>query len=296
MSRPRIWGKTHDVVCRGFGILTTVSELRFLTYSYAPTTVGATVNQFTNLSTITMKSFLSVIIPAYNEASRLPLTLIDVDRHLSEQDYEYEVIVVNDGSTDGTAEMVKRFASLMKHVKFINNPTNMGKAAALRIGMLAAKGEWCVAMDASNTVSIVEFTKMLPYVRSGAVDILVGSRRVQGASVRPRFSLGGSVLDFFANLFALLLLRLNVHDALSGFFVVSREAAHRIFAVTKFNGWIAEIELLALARVWRYRVKEVPVFAASKKGSHSRARDYLQMIGEMIKMRWWLSRGKYQLE
>lgn len=241
------------------------------------------------------KPFISVIIPAYNEAGRLPLTLIDLDRHLTDQAHHYEIIVVNDGSTDGTGEIMRRFASIMKNMKFINNPVNMGKAAALRIGMLAAKGAWCVAMDASNVVSIVEFTKALPYLKNGSVDIVVGSRRVRGARIRPRMPWGIAWLETWVRLFARMFLGISVRDPMSGFYIVSHEAAHRIFAETKFNRWMGEIEFLALASMLRYRIKELPVFASPRMGSHAETRDYLQIIWDIITMRWWMARKKYQL-
>lgn len=241
------------------------------------------------------KPFISVVIPAYNESGRLPLTLIDADRHLAEQEYSYEVIVVNDGSTDGTGEIVKRFAPLVRNLKFINNPTNMGKGAALRIGMLAARGNWCVAMDADNAVSIVELTKVMPHLTSDDVDIIVGSRRVRGGRTKPSRPLVKELLERFLNAWARLLLGVNVRDASARFLVLRSEAAHRIFAATRVNRWPVVAEALALGVALRYRIREAPVFVASRAGSHRDATAYLRDLFEVARMRWWLSRGKYQL-
>src|SRR3989344_3750946 len=130
------------------------------------------------------KPYLSVVIPAYNESKRLPLTLIDVDRHLSEQEYSYEILVVNDGSSDATAEIVNRFKPLIENLKLIDNPQNRGKGAAVRQGMLAAKGNWRVFMDADNSTSIIEFNKMMPYLDEG-YEIVIGSRAVRGSKSNP---------------------------------------------------------------------------------------------------------------
>ncbi len=130
------------------------------------------------------KPFLSVIIPAYNEADRLPITLIDVDKHLSQQEYDYEIIVVNDGSKDQTAEVVGKFTNLINNLRIINNPDNRGKGAVVRQGMLAAKGNWRLFMDADNSTSVIEFNKMLPYLKEG-YEVLIGSRAVRGAKLQP---------------------------------------------------------------------------------------------------------------
>lgn len=239
------------------------------------------------------KPFLSVIIPAYNESGRLPLTLVDIDRHLEEQDFAYEIIVVNDGSTDSTGEVVKRFQSLIKELTYINNPTNRGKGAALRIGMLAAKGTWCVSIDADNAVSIVEFTKALPYLKSGAVDIVVGSRQVRGASVKPGLPLHRTLAEYTLNWFARSMLKLPVKDTLAGFLCMSREVAHRIFSSTKCNRWSAELEAIAIGASHGLRIKEMPIFVSPKPDSHLRFGDYLQIMGEVFKMRAWIKKGRY---
>src|SRR3989338_3527266 len=130
------------------------------------------------------KPFLSVIIPAHNEASRLPLTLIDIDKHLDEQEYSYEIVVVNDGSTDHTAEIVRRFLPLIANLRLIDNEENKGKGAVVRQGMLESKGLWRLFMDADNSTSIVEFNKMIPYFKSG-YDVVIGSRGVKGSRKMP---------------------------------------------------------------------------------------------------------------
>src|SRR3989344_2275373 len=114
-----------------------------------------------------MNPFLSKIIPAYNEVKRLPLALIDIDRHLSEAEYSYEIIVVNDGSNDATAETVNRFSHLIKNLRLIDNQENHGKGWAVRQGMLSAKGNWRLFMDADNSTSIDHFNDMLPYFSAG---------------------------------------------------------------------------------------------------------------------------------
>src|SRR5688500_1976902 len=108
------------------------------------------------------RPFLSVVIPAPNEAQRLPLTLIDVDRHPSEQEYSSAIIVMVSYSTDHTVDTVNRLASFVPNVKYIALSENRGKGFAVKPGMLAAKGTYRLYMDADNSAAVVEFNKMLP--------------------------------------------------------------------------------------------------------------------------------------
>ncbi|OGY62814.1 MAG: hypothetical protein A2745_03415 [Candidatus Harrisonbacteria bacterium RIFCSPHIGHO2_01_FULL_44_13] len=249
------------------------------------------------------KPFLSVIIPAYNEADRLPLTLIDVDRHLSEQEYSYEIIVVNDGSTDSTAEIARRFISLIPNLKLLDNPTNQGKGLAVKQGMLSAKGNWRLFMDADNSTSVVEFNKMMPYLSAGGgsiygkketYDVIIGSRSVRGARKRPGPALIRWLLDKFNNLAIQLLLLRGVWDTQCGFKCFSEAAADRIFPLIKIDRWGFDIEALALAKVLGYKIKEMPIFWSESGYSHVRLSDHLQILWEAFKIRWWLWRGKYE--
>ena len=100
------------------------------------------------------KIHLSIVIPAYNEAKRIAITLLDVDRYLSKQEYNYEIIVVNDGSRDNTAEVVDKTGELIKNLRLINNKENRGKGYVTKQGMLEAKGEYRLFMDADNSTKI----------------------------------------------------------------------------------------------------------------------------------------------
>lgn len=243
------------------------------------------------------KPFLSIVIPAYNEAKRLPLTLIDIDKHLSKQEYSYEIIVVNDGSVDSTAEIVKRFASFMSGLKLINNEKNQGKGAAVRDGMLAAKGNWRLFMDADNSTSIGEFPKLVPYFSAGggSYDIIIGSRAVRGAKMQPPQPLHRRWLGRLGNLFIQLMLLRGIWDSQCGFKCYSEEAADKIFKLMKIDRWGFDIESLALAKVMGYKIKELPVFWVNDLRSHVKPIAYLQVLWETIKIWWWLKRHKYDL-
>lgn len=240
------------------------------------------------------KPYLSVIIPAYNELKRLPLTLIDVDRHLSEQEYSYEILIVNDGSTDATAEMIERFKPLIENLKIINNSENKGKGAAVRQGMLAAKGNWRVFMDADNSTSIVEFNKMMPYLDAG-YEIIIGSRAVKGSKLNPPQSIFKSIAGKVGNLFIQLLLLRGIWDSQCGFKCFSEESTKIIFPMMKIDRWGSDVELLALAKRMGYRIKEMPVHWVNDPRTHVNLKSYFQVLWETIKVRWWLWRHVYKV-
>lgn len=240
------------------------------------------------------KPYLSVIIPCYNEAKRLPLALIDIDKHLSEQEYSYEILVVNDGSTDATAEIVERFKPLIENLKILNNKENRGKGAVVREGMLAAKGNWRVTMDADNSTSIVEFNKMIPYLEDG-YEVVIGSRAVRGSKLNPPQNIFKQLAGKLGNLFLQIILLRGIWDSQCGFKCFSEEAARRIFSVGRINRWGFDVEALALARRLGYQIKEMPVYWVNDPNSRVRWNSYLQVLWEAVKVRWWLWRKSYDL-
>lgn len=240
------------------------------------------------------KPYLSVIIPAYNELKRLPLTLIDVDRHLSEQEYSYEILVVDDGSTDATVEMIERFKPLIENLKIIRLPKNRGKGAAVREGMLAAKGNWRVFMDADNSTSIVEFNKMMPYFDAG-YEVIIGSRAVRGSKLNPPQPIHKQLAGKLGNIFIQLLLLRGIWDSQCGFKCFSEEAAKRIFPLAKIDNWGFDVEVLALAKRLGYKIKEMPVYWVNDPRSHVSWASYFQVLWETIQVKWWLWRHAYKL-
>lgn len=235
------------------------------------------------------KPFLSVIIPAYDEANRLPLTLIDVDRHLSLEEYSYEIIVVNDGSKDYTPDIVKRFIPLIKNLRLIDNRANRGKGAAIKQGMLEAKGNIRLFTDADNSTSLDQFNKMLPHFKEGH-DIVIGSRSISGAVSESSQPLYRRLLEKKAGLLVRLFLLRDIKDARCGFKAFTEKAANIIFARARTERWSIDIEALALAKKFGFTIKEIPVRWADSSGSHFRCVDFLQILWETVKIRWWLSK------
>ncbi|MEK9186144.1 MAG: dolichyl-phosphate beta-glucosyltransferase [Patescibacteria group bacterium] len=241
-----------------------------------------------------VKPFLSIIIPAYNESERLPLTLIDIDKNLSEQEYSYEIIVINDGSTDNTAEIVERFTPIIKNLKMLDNKENHGKGGAVQQGMLIAKGSWRLFMDADNSTSIAEFNKILPYLKEG-YDIVMGSRGVRGAVINPPSPLRRYLAGKLGNLFIQMMLLRGTKDSQCGFKCFSEESAERIFPILRTKQWAFDVEVLVLAKKMGYRVKEMPVNWADSPASKVRFSSYFKTLWEVIKIWWWIKRDAYKL-
>ena len=239
-----------------------------------------------------MKPFLSVIIPAYNETKRLPLTLIDVDRHLSRADYSYEILVVNDGSVDGTAEIVRRFSQIVKNLKLVDNNENHGKGWAVRQGMLSARGNLRLFMDADNSTSVDHFDRMIPFFKEG-YDVVIGSRGVKGTKLVAAQSWHKRVLDNIVNLIVQILHLRGFWDTQCGFKCFSEEAALRIFGLSAINRWAFDVEALVLARLLGYRIKEIPIVWVNSPYSAVGFGGYFSFLWEIFQIWWRVRRRKY---
>ncbi|MCL5733762.1 MAG: glycosyltransferase family 2 protein [Patescibacteria group bacterium] len=236
--------------------------------------------------------YLSIIIPAYNESERLPPTLADINEKLKNVDYNYEILVINDGSKDDTAGVVKKLEGQVKNLKLIDNQKNKGKGGVVRQGMLAANGQVRLFTDADNSTSISHFEQMIPYFNSG-YDVVVGSRALKGSRLDPPQPFSRRVLGKFGNLFIQIMVLPGIWDTQCGFKAFSKEAAIKIFDLSHISGWGFDVEALALAHHFGYKIKEIPVRWVNDTRSRVKGSAYLQVLIETIKIRWWLWSGKY---
>lgn len=234
-----------------------------------------------------MKPFLSVIIPAYNEAKRLSLTLVDVNKHLSAIDCNYEIIVVDDGSKDFTPEIVRRLSHIIKNLRLIENRENHGKGWVVRQGMLEAKGQWRLFMDADNATSVDQFHKMIPYLRD--YQIIIGSRDIKGAKLLPPQPWYRRLAGNIGNLIIQLLLLPGLWDTQCGFKCFSEEAAEKIFKLAKVNRWAFDVEALSLGKKLGYKIKEIPVVWVNDPHSKVKFLSYFQTLWEVLKIRFYIN-------
>ena len=242
---------------------------------------------------------LSVIIPARNEVKRLPLTLTDIDRHLSKAAFSYEIIVVDGISTDGTPELVEKFKDIIANLKLVKLETNEGKGGAVKRGMLEAQGKYRLFADADNSTSIEHFDKMLPYFKEG-YDIVIGSRAVKGAKLEPPQPFIKQLLGKAGNLFIQIVVLPGLWDTQCGFKGFTEKAAMKIFPLQKISGappqgWGFDVEILALAKRLGFKIKEMPVRWVNDPFSKVTPMAYLGVLLETVKIRYWLWRNIYNL-
>lgn len=241
-----------------------------------------------------MKPYLSVIIPVYNESKRLPLTLIDVDKYLSETGFSYEIVVVNDGSKDSTAEIVRRFSHLIKNLRLLNNTENHGKGWVVRQAMLDAKGDVRIFMDADNSTTIDQFSKMTPYFPK--YDVVIGSRDIPGAKLIPPQPWYKRIAGNMGNIVIQILLLPGMWDTQCGFKAFTAEAAEKIFPLCKIDKWALDVEILSLAKKMGYKIKEIPVTWINSPFSTVKLSGYFKFLIEVFKIRWWLTKGRYDIK
>ena len=208
----------------------------------------------------------SVVIPAFNEEARLPRYLEEVVSYLRTRGEPWEVLVVDDGSTDGTAEVVRAMAVRCPQVQLLRQRANGGKGAAVRAGMLAARGAYRLFTDADGATPIAEVKRLEPALLAGA-DVVIGSRVLVDPSVsviaRPHRVAAGRVFNW---LVARLGLR-SVADSQCGFKAFAADPAERLFGGLQTRGFGFDVELLLTAQAAGYRIVEVPVNWADQPGS-----------------------------
>ncbi len=236
---------------------------------------------------------LSVIIPAYNEAKRLPNTLKAVDEYLRRQSYEYEILVVNDGSKDNTAEIAASAAAFIKNLRFIDERENHGKGYAVRKGMLEAKGDYRLFMDADNATSIDQIEKMWPEFEKG-LEVVIGSRDIRGAELPvPQSWLRMRLGDIFNIIVQITSGLWGMWDTQCGFKGFTRKAAEELFSRATIERWAFDVEILVLARKLRFGIREIPVRWVNDPDSKVKLSGMIRMLLEVLKIRLNLLKGIY---
>ncbi len=237
--------------------------------------------------------FLSVIIPAYNEEKRIEKTLLSVHEYLSQQSYEYEIIVVSDGSRDKTVEIVEGLKSNVQNLRLLNNKENHGKGWVVRQSMLEAKGDFRLFMDADNSTTVDQFGDFLPYFSQG-YDIVIGSRRIAGADITVKQPWFRDLLGGIFRLIVHTLVPLGVEDSQAGFKAFSKTVAEKLFPKQTIFRWAFDVEILAIARKAGFKIKEAPIKWINDSESHVKISGMVKMLFEVLQIRWNLWSGKYK--
>jgi dolichyl-phosphate beta-glucosyltransferase len=233
------------------------------------------------------------VIPAYNESVRIRPTLDALLRYTQEQKWDAEILVVNDGSTDNTAQIVREYNQSHPQILLLENPGNRGKGYSVRNGMLHARGDICLFTDADLSSPIEEAEKLFDAIGRGA-DIAIGSRWLRVELQTERQPLYRQLFGRIFNLALRVILGLRFADTQCGFKAFRREAAQRIFPLQKIERWGWDPEILFLARRAGLRVEEVPVLWAHSEGTRLHPlRDGLRMFLEVLRIRWNAVAGDY---
>ena len=237
---------------------------------------------------------LSVVIPAFNEARRLPQTLEDVLAYLGRQTYGSEVVVVDDGSTDDTARLVREWPANGTALRVVAHPDgrNHGKGATVRRGFADARGQYRLFMDADNSTTLSHIEAFWPWFEQG-YDVVIGSRGITGAHVvvhQPWYKeLGGKL----GNRIIRALAAPGIADTQAGFKMFSQRCIEEILPTLTIDRWGFDVELIVAARCRGYRVKELPITWHNNFASTVPASAYVQVLGEVWRVRKQRAAGRY---
>jgi dolichyl-phosphate beta-glucosyltransferase len=235
----------------------------------------------------------SIVIPAYNEAGRIPATLEAVISCIRSKGWSAEVLVVNDGSRDNTAAVVRAFAAQAPEVRLIENPGNRGKGYSVRNGILQALGEVVMFTDADLSAPMEEAQGLFDAIAAGA-DIAIGSRWLERQRQTVRQPLYRRFFGRCFNAVTRMVMRLPFADTQCGFKAFTRAAAQTIFQLQTIEGWGFDAEILFIALKRGYVINEVPVsWAHDERTQISYLRDGARMLQDLAVVRWNALLGRY---
>lgn len=236
--------------------------------------------------------FLSVVIPAYNEADRLPKTLRSVVDFLQQQEYSWEVAVVDDGSTDETATAVRVMSVQHSNVRLLRYGRNRGKGYAVRYGLMHTLGKYRLFMDADNSTTIDHVTRFLPLFDLG-FDVVIGSRDVPGAYISVHQAKWKEWLGDLGNLWIQLWAVPGIRDTQAGFKILRDWVVEKVGPRLTIDRWGFDVELLAVVRRCGFNISEQPIRWQNDPQSKVKASAYFDVLWEVVQVRLNMWRGIY---
>jgi dolichyl-phosphate beta-glucosyltransferase len=241
-----------------------------------------------------MAIMYSLVIPAFNESERIIASLDKILAYIAQNNWDAEVLVVNDGSRDNTADVVRQYEQRSPIVRLLENPGNRGKGYSVRHGMLQARGDVLIFSDADLSSPIYESAKLIREIEKGA-DVAFGSRWLEADTQTERQSILRQVAGRVYNLLLRVILGLNYKDTQCGLKAFTREAAEKVFTRQKIERWGFDPELLFIAKKFGMKMVEVPVeWAHDDRSKINPVVDGFKMGMEMLKIRWNGITGRYE--
>lgn len=229
---------------------------------------------------------ISIVIAAFNEEQRIGKSLLKIKDYLDAQNFAYEIIIVDDGSTDNTKPVAIGYQSKISNLKIISYPTNKGKGYALRQGILASKGESVLVSDADLSTPIEELSYMLPLISNHEYDVVIGSRALKPETIIKKQPWWRQGMGKIFNRIVRLLVLEGFKDTQCGFKLFSREAARTLFKNARVDRFAYDVEILVLAKKESYRITEMPVRWLNSPASKVHpVFDSLQMLFDLVKIR-----------
>ncbi|HLM84510.1 MAG TPA: dolichyl-phosphate beta-glucosyltransferase [Candidatus Bathyarchaeia archaeon] len=244
------------------------------------------------------KPYLSVIIPAYKEEKRIGKNLIEIKKFLDQQKFAYEILVVVDGSPDKTAEVAEKYKDRVENLTVIDNKKNHGKGYVVRQGLLAAKGEVRVFLDADGSTSITHLNTFLPQFKKG-YDVVIGSRDIKGAYVQVHQPKYREVMGDMGNWMIRIVLGLwSYPDTQCGFKMLNEKAAKAVASRMVVDRFGFDFELIILAKKMGFHIKQMPVRWLNEEGSTvglTGPNGFIQVLIDLYKTKWRLMTGQYKI-
>jgi glycosyltransferase involved in cell wall biosynthesis len=235
---------------------------------------------------------VSIVVPAFNEAARIGNSIKKIDAFMRRSALSFELIVVDDGSADGTVDVVGR--SRVEGLRVVRNDRNRGKGYAVRHGVLSATGKYVLFTDADLSAPIGELEKLLDVAIKESADIVIGSRALDRNFIQKHQSRSREFSGILFNFMVRMLLGLRLHDTQCGFKLFHRERARRIFESLTTPGFGFDPELLFLAKRAGLKICETPVRWSHAEGSKVHVvSDGLRMFVDLLRVRWNAIIGRY---
>ena len=240
--------------------------------------------------------YLSVIIPCYNEGKAIERNIVEIDKYLRGEKITYEILMIVDGSPDGTGDIVRSYQPEVKNLHIIENPENRGKGYAVRQGLLKATGELRLFLDADGSTSITHLETFLPEFAKG-YDVVIGSRHLKGAHIQvhqPRFR---EIMGEMGNWLIRLVLGLwGYWDTQCGFKMLTAQAAEELASRMVVDRFGFDFELIAVAQRAGFATKQMPVRwvnGAESSVTLTGPNGFIQVLLDLFKTKWRLMTGQY---